>query len=94
VEGQVRYIGGNILYDGRFYPQILELLIENIEKNDPLVVVAYPDTGNKPNMATYERVQTLKNEVSKYSDMVTEISYLPQDIEDNLENNTNNNADN
>jgi|ABPU01.1.fsa_nt_gi hypothetical protein len=80
VMGEVNYMG-KLLYDGEFYTNIKQLLLEIIEKNNPLVVIAYPDTGNKPNKATYQRVKTLKEDISKYSEMVTEISYIPEELD-------------
>ncbi len=57
---------GNILFDDTFYPDVLELVIENIKKNDPIIIIGYPET-KEYNKTTKGRVDRVKAEIEKYT---------------------------
>lgn len=69
VNGVIKYKGNVFFENGKFDQQTLDMVIESIEKNDPMIIIGYPDTKGY-NKATKGVVTKVKEEMEKYTDAI------------------------
>lgn len=72
IDAIVKYDTGQILFDGEFRNDVLNTLKERIKKNNPIIIIGYPETSKFgiSNKVTFSIINLFENQIREYTDLV------------------------